>query len=143
MEAGNVVPPIAVPQLNETVPKKAAGNAPKGDLLENLPKENRGRLQKLFESLNLNGMESGDEQQQQSVRELLTEYQYLFAMNLSDLGKTSLVQHDIKLDDTTPFKEHYRRIPHTSMRRLRNIFRKMMEIGAICKSTSPLAIVLV
>ena len=124
MEAGNVVPPIAFPQLNETVPKKAAGNASKGDLLENLPKENRGRLQKLFESLNLNGMESGDEQQQQSVRELLTEYQYLFAMNLSDLGKTSLVQHDIKLDDTTPFKEHYRRIPHTSMRRLRNIFRK-------------------
>ena len=41
------------------------------------------------------------------LRDLLTEYQYLFAMNLSELGKTSLVQHDIKLDDTTPFKECY------------------------------------
>ena len=62
---------------------------------------------KNFESLNLDGIESWDEQQQQSVRDLLAEYQHLFALNLSELGKTSLVQHDIKLDDMTPFKEHY------------------------------------
>ena len=48
-----------------------------------------------------------DEQQQQSVRELLVEYQHLFPMNLSELGKTSLVQHNIKWDDMAPFKEHY------------------------------------
>ena len=34
-------------------------------------------------------------------------------MNLGELGRTSLVQHDIKLDDVTPFKEQYHRIlPH-------------------------------
>ena len=107
VEAGNVVPPIVVPQLNENVAEKVAGNAPKGNLLENLPKRNEGRLQNLFESLNLNGIESWNEQQQQSVRNLLMEYQHLFPMNLSELGKTSLVQHDIKLDDATPFKECY------------------------------------
>ena len=42
---------------------------------------------------------------QQSARNLIMEYHHLFAMTLSELGKTSLVQHDIKLDDMTPFKE--------------------------------------
>ena len=60
---------------------------------------------KLFKGLNLEGIELWTEQQQQSVEDLLTEYQHLFAMNLSELCKTSLAQHDIKLDDPTPFKE--------------------------------------
>ena len=106
VEASNVVPPLLIPQLNENVPKKVAGNAPKGDLLGNLPEENESTLKKLFKSLNLNN-KSWNEQQQQSVRDLITEYQYLFAMNLSELCKISLVHHDIKLDDTTPFKECY------------------------------------
>ena len=93
--ASNVVPPIVAPQLDENVPGKAAGNTPKSDLLGNPPKENSNKLWELFESLNLDVFESWTEQQQ-SVRNLLMEYQHLFAMNLSELGKTSLVQHDIK-----------------------------------------------
>ena len=58
-------------------------------------------LKRLFESLNLEGIESWEEQQQQSARDLIIEYQHPFVMNLSQLGKTSLVQHDIKLDDDT------------------------------------------
>ena len=46
-----------------------------------------------------------------TVKDLITEYQHLFTMNSSELGKTSLVQHDIKLDDMTPFKEQYQRLP--------------------------------
>ena len=55
------------------------------------------------------------------------EYQHHFGMNLSELGKTSLVQHNIKLDDMTPFKECYQRIlPHQyeGMRKLKKIFRR-------------------
>ena len=63
MEASNVVPPSVVPQLNENTPEKVAGNAPKGDLLESLPRENRSRLVKLPEKLNFGGIESWDEQQ--------------------------------------------------------------------------------
>ena len=39
VEAGNVVPSIAATELYTNIPKKAAGKAPKGDLLGNLPKE--------------------------------------------------------------------------------------------------------
>ena len=44
-------------------------------------------------------------------QEVLEEYQHLFALDLRELGKTSLVQHEIQLSDKTPFKERYRRIP--------------------------------
>ena len=89
VEASDVVPALPVPQLNENILKKVAGNAPKGNLLKSLTRENRSRLEKLLESLNHGGIESWDEQQQQSVRDLLAEYQHLFAMNLSGLGKNS------------------------------------------------------
>ena len=105
VEASNIVPSATTSQLSENVPDTVAGNPPKSDLLENLPKGNDSMLEKPFESLNLQGIESWTEQQQQSGRNLIMEYQYLFVMNLNQLGKTSLVQHDIKLDDMTPFKE--------------------------------------
>ena len=105
VEASNLVPSIVSSQVSENVPEKVVGNSPKSNLLENLPKENDCRLEKNFESLNLQSIESWTEQQQQSARSLITEYQHLFTLNLSELGKTSLVQHDIKLDDMTPFKE--------------------------------------
>ena len=105
VEASNVVPSLVASQLPENILETVAGNCPKSDLLQNLPKRNKGRLEEVYESLNLQGIESWTEQQQQSAKNLITEYQHLFAMNLSELGKTSLVQHDIKLDDMTPFKE--------------------------------------
>ena len=105
MEASKVVPPLMATQLDENMPKRVAGKPLKSSLLQDLPKEKNSRLEKLSESLNLEGIESWDEQQQQSAKDLITEYQHLFAMNLSELGKTLLVQHDIKLDDMTPFKE--------------------------------------
>ena len=94
-------------QLPENVSEKVARESPKRDLLTNLPKWKCSRLEKLYENLNLQGIESWNKQQQQSARNLMTEYQHLFAMNLSQLGKTSLVQYDIRLDDMTPFKEWY------------------------------------
>ena len=136
MEAGNVVPPIVATESYEKVPNKAVEKALKSNLHWDLPKENIGRLQKLFESLNLDGIGSWSEKQQQSVINLLMEYQHLFAMNLSELGKTSLVQHDIKLDNSTAFKEHYQRIPLHQQEEVEKHLQEMMEIGAICKSTS-------
>ena len=50
-----------------------------------------------------------------SPRDLIAECQHLFAMNLSELGKTSLVQHDIKLDDMTPFMELHWKDTSTSV----------------------------
>ena len=102
-----MVSSLMTTQTSEIAPKKVAEKPPKSGLLENLPEEKNSRLEKRFESLNLEGIKSWDEQQQQSARDLIMEHQNLFAMNLSELGKTSLVQHDIKLDDMIPFKEGY------------------------------------
>ena len=126
-------------QAPENIPKQVAGNAPENNLLENLPKEKEGRVKKIFESLNLQGIEFWSEQQQQSAKALITEYQHLFAMNLSELGKTSLVQHDIKLDNMTPFKEQYHRIPPHQYEEVKKHLKEMLDIEAIQRSTSPWA----
>ena len=69
------------------------------------------------------------------------EYQHLFVMNLNELGKTSLVQHDIKLDVMMPFKERYQRIPLPPHQydKVKKHLQEMLEIGAIHRSTSPWA----
>ena len=92
-----------------------------------------------MESFNLQSTESWNEQQQQSARVLTKEYQHLFALTLNELGKTSLVQHDIKLDDETPFKERYQRIPPHQYEEIKKHLQEMLDIGAIQQSTSPWA----
>ena len=69
-----------------------------------ISKAQEERIKEILKRLNLQSIESWNEQQQ-SARVLKREYQHLFALTLSELGKTSLVQHDIKLNDETPFKE--------------------------------------
>ena len=123
-------------QAPKNILKQVAGNAPEGNLLEDLPKEKEGRVQKIFESLNLQGIESWNGQQQQSAKALIMEYQHLFAMNLSELGKTSLVQHDIKLEDMTPFKEQYHRIPPHQYEEVKKHLQEILDIGAIQRSNS-------
>ena len=87
-------------------------------------------MEKIFKSLNLQGIESWSEQQQ-SAKSLIREYQHLFAMTLNELGKTSLVQHDTKLNDKTPFKERCQRIPPHQYEEVRKHLQEMLNIGAI------------
>ena len=81
--------------------------------------------------MNLQSIESLNEQQQQLARVLTREYQHLFALTLNKLGKTSLVQHDIKLDDEIPFKERYQRIPPHQYEEVTKHLQEMLDIGAI------------
>ena len=48
--------------------EKEAGNAPKSTLLENIPNVEEERIDKILESLSLQGIESWSEQQQQSAK---------------------------------------------------------------------------
>ena len=132
MEASSVVPSSMTSWLSKNIPKKVARNSLKSNLLENLLEGDGNRFERLFESLNLQGIESWTEQQQHPARNLMTDYQHLFAMNFSELGKTSLVQHDKKLDDVTPFKEWYERIPLHQYEEVKKHLQEMLEIGAIC-----------
>ena len=105
VEASSIVPPMVSSQMSENILEKGVGNVLKSNLFKNVPEAKEGRNKEVLESLNLQGIESWNEQQQQSARALIMEYQHLFALTLNRLGETSLLQHDIKLDDETPFKE--------------------------------------
>ena len=86
---------------------------------------------KILEQLDLTDIESWTEQQQCLVKKLLEEYQYLFALNLKEFGRTSLVQHEIKLSNDRPFKERYRRIPPHQYEEVQKHLQEMLVIGAI------------
>ena len=58
---------------------------------------------------------------------------------MKELGRTSLVQHEIRLSDKTPFKERYRRIPPHQYEGVRKHLPEILDIGAIYRSTSPWA----
>ena len=60
-------------------------------------------------------------------------------MNLSEVGKTSFVQYDIKLDTPTPFKNIIIGFPPHQYEEVKKHLQEMIEIGAICQSTSPWA----
>ena len=60
-------------------------------------------------------------------------------MDSMDLGKTDLIQHHFELTDYTPIKDRYRRIPPHQYDEVRKHLRAMLEIGAIRKSNSPWA----
>ena len=111
VEASNIVPTMVNQRMLKNALEKEAVNTLKSTLLENVPEAKEKRIEKILESLSLQGIESWSEQQQQSAKSLIREYQHLFVLTLNKLSKTSLLQHDIKLDDKTPFKERYQRIP--------------------------------
>ena len=136
VEASQVVPPLDSSVVWEGMYEKVTRDIPKESQSEASSKKNNERLPKILEKLDLEGIESWTEQQQCSVRKLLEEYQHLFALNLRELGETSLVQHEIQLSDKTPFKERYRRICPHQYEEVRKHLQEMLDIGAIHRSTS-------
>ena len=123
VEASQVVPPLEE-SLGES---EVCGNSQ----FKTLAEEKNVRISKILEQLDLAGIESWMEQQQSLVKKLLEEYQHLFALNLKELGRTSLVQHEIKLSNDKPFKERYRRIPPHQYEEVWKHLQEMLAIGAI------------
>ena len=130
VEASSIVPPLVNSWMSKNVLKKDAENVLKSNLLKNVPKVKEERIKEILKSLNLQSVESWNEQQQQLARMLIMEYQHLFALTLSELGKTSLVQHDIKFDDKTPFKELNCRIPPHQYEEVKKHLQEILDIGA-------------
>ena len=63
------------------------------------------RLDELFTKLDLSGIKDLSEDLQQEVYDLMVKYQHLFALNDLELGKSSKVKHEIRLNNTVPFKD--------------------------------------
>ena len=97
------------------------------------------RVDKLFSKLDLKGIQDWTEEEQGNVKQLLTEYNDIFALNSMELGKTDIVKHTIKVTNPVPLKERYRRIPPHQFEEVRKHLKEMEEIGAILRSNSPWA----
>ena len=137
-EASQVVLLFNDPLERGDVCEEVTEDITKESQLEESSKKEDERMSKILEKLDLTGTESWTKQQC-SVKKLLEEYQHLFALNLKEFGKTSLVRHEISLSNKTPFKERYRRIPPHQYEEVRKHLQEMLDIGAICRSTSPWA----
>ena len=98
------------------------------------------QMKQLFEQIKLEeGTSHWTEEQRNRVRVVIEKYSFLFAMGSLDLGRTDLVKHHIQLDNYTPIKDRYRRIPPHQYEEVRKHLKEMLDIGAIRRSNSPWA----
>ena len=136
---------VTVPMENtnpvciETGDVQKYDNTPDGNVQPLKSEPTPERLNALFSKLDLSGVEEWSEDHQQQIHDLMVEYQHLFALNDLELGCTDKVKHKIKLDNTIPFKDRYRRIPPHQFDEVRDHLQEMLKIGAIRKSVSPWA----
>ena len=71
----------------------------------------RQRRGKLFDELDLSGLDLWAPKMADKAHQLLAKYHDVFSLDQAELGCTHSTKHAIKVTDDTPFKEHFRRIP--------------------------------
>ena len=96
----------------------------------------RQRHGKLFDELDLSGLDSWAPELADKACQLLAKYHDIFSLDLTVLGCTHLTEHTIQVNDDTPFKECFRRIPPPMVEEVRNHLKEMLESGAIRPSQS-------
>ena len=89
--------------------------------------------------MQLDNLDEWDSEDIAEAKSIIADFGHIFALDDMDMGKTSVVKHEIKLTDYTPFKERYRRIPPHQFKEVKKHLQEMLEIGAIRKSNSPWA----
>ena len=96
----------------------------------------RQRHGKLFDELDLSGLDSWTPELVDAALQLLAEYHDIFSLDLARLGCTHSTEHIIKVTDNTPFKEWFRWIPPPMVEEVRNHLKEMLESGTIRPSHS-------
>ena len=86
------------------------------------------QMKQLFEQIKLEeGTSHSTEEQCSRVRTVIEKYSFLFAMNSLDLGRTDLVKHHIQLDNYTPIKDRYHRIPPHQYEEVQKHLKEMLS----------------
>ena len=124
--SANIIPPTLAPKKEESDSNK-------------ITQEPSQRLQQLLDKLDLSNISDWTDVEQGKVRSLMEKYEHLFALTDLELGKTSLVKHQINLSDAQPFKERYRKIPPHQYEEVKKHLEEMLKVGVIRKSISPWA----
>ena len=96
----------------------------------------RQRCSKLFDELDLSGLDMWAPELAGEACRLLAEYHDVFSLDPMELGCTHSTEHTIMVTDDTPFKEGFRWIPPPMVEEVRNHLREMLESGAIRPSQS-------
>ena len=96
----------------------------------------RQRQGKLFEELDLRGLNSWPPELAEAACWLLAKYHNIFSLEPAELGCTHSTKHTIKVTDDAPFKEKFRWIPLPLVEKVWNHLREMLESGAIQPSQS-------
>ena len=135
VSAANVVPAMIAPKIMleedwDQTPNQTL--VPEKQKAEELAK--RGKL--VVEQINLSSIQKWRKSLQQQVKDLLIEFQDIFALNDLELGKTNLVKHHIPVTNPVPFMDRHTRIPPSQFEPLRKLLKNMEEVGAIRKSNS-------
>ena len=91
---------------------------------------------KLFDELDLSGLDSWAPELVDEAFQLLAKYHDVFSLDPVELGCTHSTEHTIKVTDDTPFKERFRWIPPPMVKEVRNHLKEMLESGAIRPSQS-------
>ena len=73
----------------------------------------------------------------EDLQGMLTKWKSVFSTGHTDLGYTTLVEHEIKLTDDIPFKQPFRRIPSSLYEEVREHLKELLDAGAIRESNSP------
>ena len=94
------------------------------------------RQEKLFEELDLSGLESWPPKLVASAWSLLAKYHNVLSLEPSKLGCTHSTKHVIKVTNDTPFKEQFRWIPLTLIEEVHKHLQDMLDLGAICPGQS-------
>lgn len=78
-----------------------------------------------------------NEHEYDKLKTKLRERREAFSSGKDDVGLTSRVKHDIRMNDNTPFKERHRRIPPGMYTQVREHLQQMLDSGIIRRSRSP------
>ena len=148
LSPANTVPCMLAPEFANDKPEFVDGKMTKNSELElaelanssnNNNQYDKSRIDKLFAKLDLSGYDEWSDEQRKAVDDCIIKYNHIFAVEDLELGRTDLVKHVIRLDNYTPFKERYRRIPPQQFEEVRKHLAEMLKLGAIRKSNSPWA----
>ena len=96
----------------------------------------RQRHGKLFNELDLSGLDSWAPKLANATHQLLAKYHDVFSLDPTELGCAQSTEHMIKVTDDTPFKEEFRQIPLPLVEKVENLLWQMLESGTIQPSQS-------